>query len=90
MHLHEDHVAGACSQNCQGCAGCENPTQEQLAALLKYMTGRNATQNRELSAVADQLEKAGNPIAANQVRTALSEMEMANMRLELVVRSISV
>ena len=88
MHLHHDHVPGSCSQDCHSCGGCENPTQEQLAALLKYMTGHNASHIRELSAVADQLEKAGNPMAAAQVRTALSEFEMGNMRLELVQRSL--
>ncbi len=92
-HLH-DHGAEHthshdCGQNCAGCAGgCEHTPMEELTALMKYMANHNAAHARELAQLAEQLEKAGNHTAYEQVMAAVSDFEKGNMRLSVVLASL--
>lgn len=104
-HTHEhphdhDHLHGEgaehthshdCSGQCAGCASqCEHTPMEELTALMKYMAGHNAAHAKELADLAQQLEKAGNRMAYEQVMAAVSDFEKGNMRLTLVLQSLDV
>ncbi len=104
-HTHEhphdhDHLHGQgaehthshdCSGQCAGCASqCEHTPMEELTALMKYMAGHNAAHAKELADLAQQLEKAGNHMAYEQVMAAVSDFEKGNMRLTLVLQSLDV
>ncbi|MBO5867653.1 MAG: cobalt transporter [Oscillospiraceae bacterium] len=83
-HTH-DH---GCEGGCQSCGGCNHTPMEELMALMKYMVGHNAAHARELADLAEQLEKAGNHIAYEQVMTAVSDFETGNLRLSAVLASL--
>ena len=94
-HLHgeghsHDHSHG-CSGSCSGCASqCEHTPMEELLALMKYMANHNAAHANELAALAQQLQKAGNPMAYEQVMAAVSDFEKGNLRLQAVLASLEV
>ena len=84
-HTH-DHDCGG---HCHDCAGkCEHTPLEELAALMNYMVGHNASHARELADLAAQLEKIGNHAAYEQVMAAVSDFEKGNMRLSVVLQSL--
>ena len=88
MHIHEDHMGG-CGGNCQSCASqCEHTPMEELQALMKFMVTQNAAHVRQLSNLAAELQKAGNPAAFTQVLAAISDFEKGNMRLSVVLNSL--
>ena len=61
---------------------------EELMALMHYMVGHNAAHARELADLAVQLQKAGNPVAYEQVMAAVSDFEKGNLRLSAVLASL--
>ena len=78
-----------CSGQCQGCqSACGHTPMEELTALMKYMVSHNAAHAKELADLADQLEKAGNKAAYEQVMAAVSDFEKGNMRLSVVLSSL--
>ena len=88
--MHQDHTHG-CSGGCGSCATpCEHTPMEELTALMKYMANHNAAHTRELAKLADQFQKAGNPVAYQQVMAAVSDYEKANMRLSMVLASLDI
>ena len=93
-HLHDhghahDHSHG-CVGSCHGCATpCEHTPMEELAALMKYMVSHNAAHAKELADLAQQLQKAGDRAAFEQVMAAVSDFEKGNMRLSVVLSSLS-
>ena len=96
-HAHTHGEDGAhthshdCSGQCSGCASqCEHTPMEELLALMKYMIGHNAAHAKELADLADQLDKAGNHIAYEQVMAAVSDFEKGNMRLSTVLASMDI
>ena len=94
-HLHSEGAEHThshdCSGQCAGCASqCEHTPMEELTALMKYMAGHNAAHAKELADLAQQLEKAGNRMAYEQVMAAVSDFEKGNMRLTLVLQSLDV
>ena len=93
-HLHgHDHAhehSHDCTGSCAGCASkCEHTPMEELVALMKYMVGHNASHAKELADLAAQLEKLGNHVAYEQVMAAVSDFEKGNMRLSVVLSSLS-
>ena len=62
---------------------------EELMALMNYMVGHNAAHAKELADLAVQLEKAGIHAAYEQVMAAVSDFEKGNMRLSVVLASLS-
>ncbi len=100
QHPHDHdalHAAGIphdhshdCGGECAGCASaCQHTPMEELTALMKYMVGHNAAHAKELADLAAQLEKAGNHVAYEQVMAAVSDFEKGNMRLSVVLASLS-
>ena len=87
-HHHHDHDHG---HQCGGCGGCqrEHTPMEELMALMNYMAGHNAAHAKELADLAVQLEQAGNRMAYEQVMAAVSDFEKGNMRLKMVLASMS-
>ena len=91
-HLHgeghtHDHSHG-CEGHCHSCASqCEH-TPMELMALMQYMVNHNASHAKELADLANQLEKAGNHAAFEQVMAAVSDFEKGNMRLSVVLASV--
>ena len=63
---------------------------EELVALMKYMVGHNASHANELAQLAVQFQKAGNPMAYEQVMAAVSDFEKGNLRLGVVLASLEV
>jgi hypothetical protein len=61
---------------------------EELMALMQYMVNHNAAHAKELADLANQLEKAGNHAAFEQVMAAVSDFEKGNMRLSVVLASV--
>lgn len=94
-HLHaeghsHDH-SHDCDHNCNSCGShCEHTPMEELAALMKYMVSHNTAHANELAALAQQLQKAGNPVAYEQVMAAVSDFEKGNLRLATVLSSLEV
>jgi hypothetical protein len=89
-HHHHDHEH-TCGGDCGGCQShCEHTPMEELLALMKYMANHNAAHANELAALAQQLQKAGNPMAYEQVMAAVSDFEKGNMRLQAVLASLEV
>ena len=91
-HCHEHHHDHEnCGHNCGGCGGhCEHTPMEELVALMKYMVGHNASHAKELADLAGRLEQAGSHSAYEQVMAAVSDFEKGNMRLSVVLASLSV
>ncbi len=98
-HDHEHlHAEGAehthshdCGGHCHSCEGhCEHTPMEELLALMKYMVGHNAAHAKELADLAQQLEKAGNHMAFEQVMAAVSDFEKGNLRLSAILSSLDV
>ena len=94
-HLHgHDHAhdhSHECGGNCGGCSGgCEHTPMQELTALMKYMVGHNAAHAKELADLAEQLKKAGNPAAFEQVMAAVSDFEKGNMRLSMVLSALDI
>ena len=89
-HHHHDHDH-TCGGDCGGCQShCEHTPMEELLALMKYMASHNAAHANELAALAQQLQKAGNPMAYEQVMAAVSDFEKGNLRLQAVLASLEV
>ena len=87
---HEHHHDHSCGGNCQGCGEtCQHTPMEELTALMKYMATHNAAHARELADLAVQLDKAGNHTAYEQVMAAVSDFEKGNLRLNVVLASLS-
>ena len=87
MHIHED--MGGCGGNCQSCASqCGHTPMEELQALMKFMATQNAAHVRQLTKLAAELQKTGNPAAYAQVLAAVSDFEKGNMRLSVVLNSL--
>ena len=90
-HHDHDHDHGHCENGCGGgCGGCQHTPMEELTALMKYMVGHNASHAKELADLANQLQKAGNHVAYEQVMAAVSDFEKGNMRLSVVLASMDV
>ena len=90
-HEHHHHHDHACGGECGSCGSqCEHTPMEELLALMKYMANHNAAHANELAALAQQLQKAGNPMAYEQVMAAVSDFEKGNMRLQAVLASLEV
>ena len=93
-HTHEAHDHSHphdCGGQCGSCASkCEHTPMEELMALMKYMVGHNAAHAKELAELAHKLEEAGNHAAFEQVMAAVSDFEKGNMRLSVVLSSLSV
>ena len=92
-HLHGEHHSHdhshGCAGSCQGCATpCEHTPMEELAALMKYMVSHNAAHAKELADLAQQLQKAGDRAAYEQVMAAVSDFEKGNMRLSVVLNGL--
>ena len=88
-HPHDHEHSHDCGGNCSGCGSqCEHTPMEELTALMKYMVGHNAAHAKELADLAQQLEKAGNHTAYEQVMAAVSDFEKGNMRLSVVLASM--
>ncbi len=93
-HDHDQlHADGAehthCHGSCEGCAEhCQHTPMEELTALMQYMVGHNAAHAKELSDLAQQLDKIGNHTAYEQVMAAVSDFEKGNMRLSVVLQSL--
>ena len=92
-HLHgEGHThdhSHDCGGSCGSCGGCQHTPMEELTALMKYMVSHNAAHARELADLADQLKKAGNHAAFEQVLAAVSDFEKGNLRLSTVLASLN-
>lgn len=89
MHIDHDHV-GSCSGDCGGCAShCAHTPEEELTALMKYMVSHNTAHTKELADLASKLEKSGNRMAYEQVMAAVSDYEKGNMRLSVILASLS-
>lgn len=86
-HDHSHDFEGHCS-HCH--TPCEHTPMEELTALMKYMVGHNAAHAKELADLAAQLEKAGEPVAYEQVMAAVSDFEKGNLRLSAVLASLDV
>ena len=98
-HVHDQlHAEGQPHEHSHGCAGscstcasqCEHTPMEELTALMKYMVSHNAAHAKELADLAVQLQKAGSPMAYEQVMAAVSDFEKGNMRLSVVLSSLDV
>ena len=88
---HEHHHSHECSHDCHSCASaCSHTPMEELLALMKYMVSHNAAHAKELADLAQQLQKAGDRAAYEQVMAAVSDFEKGNMRLSVVLSSLSV
>ena len=93
-HLHDhDHAhthSHDCGGQCGSCASqCGHTPMEELLALMKYMANHNAAHANELAALAKQLEAAGSHMAYEQVMAAVSDFEKGNMRLSVILASLS-
>ena len=89
-HGHEHSHDHNCGCGCASCAShCEHTPMEELMALMNYMVGHNAAHAKELADLAVQLEKAGSHAAYEQVMAAVSDFEKGNMRLSVVLASLS-
>lgn len=88
-HDHHDH-SHDCGGHCHSCQSqCEHTPMEELMALMKYMVGHNAAHAKELADLAQQLQKAGSHTAYEQVMAAVSDFEKGNMRLSVVLNSLT-
>ena len=90
---HHDHDHCNChNHDHHGCScGCHHQPDpmEELVALMKYMVGHNAAHAREQADLAEKLDKAGNHDAFEQVMAAVSDFEKGNMRLSVILASLS-
>ena len=90
-HGHAHEHSHDCSHDCHSCgSACQHTPMEELVALMKYMAGHNAAHANELAQLADQLDKAGNHMAYEQVMAAVSDFEKGNLRLRTVLASLEV
>ena len=93
-HLHAEGVAHTHSHDCGGhCHSCESACNhtpmEELTALMQYMVNHNAAHAKELADLAAQLDQAGNHAAYEQVMAAVSDFEKGNMRLSVILASLT-
>ena len=89
-HCHDHDHGHECGGHCHSCQGQHEHTPlEELMALMKYMVGHNAAHAKELADLAQQLEKAGSRTAYEQVMAAVSDFEKGNMRLSVVLNSLT-
>ncbi len=86
---HHDHEHQCGHGGCGGCGNHEHTPMDELLALMKYMVGHNAAHARELAELAVQLQKAGNPMAYEQVMAAVSDFEKGNLRLSAILASLA-
>ena len=90
-HDHSHDHSHDCGGHCGSCGGgCEHTPMQELTALMKYMVGHNAAHAKELADLAEQLKKAGNPAAFEQVMAAVSDFEKGNMRLSMVLQALDI
>ena len=90
-HGHEHTHDHDCAHDCSSCASkCEHTPMQELLALMKYMVSHNTAHANELAELANQLEKAGNRTAYEQVMAAVSDFEKGNLRLSAVMASLDV
>ena len=89
-HQHPHDHTHDCSHACAGCGeSCEHTPMEELTALMKYMVGHNTAHAKELADLAAKLDQAGNHVAFEQVMSAVSDFEKGNMRLSVVLSSLT-
>ena len=79
-HHHHHHDCGG---NCENC----DPMTETLA-LMDYMIKHNAAHASELAQLGKKLDELGKHEASEQVQSAVSEFEKANMRLSVILASL--
>lgn len=90
-HAHNHTHTSDCDHVCAHCVSpCDHTPTEELVALMKYMVGHNAAHAKELADLAQQLDKAGNHMAFEQVMAAVSDFEKGNLRLSTVLASMDV
>ena len=93
-HEHHSHDH-ACESHthCEGrdCASCHEHVspKEELAALMKYMVGHNASHANELAKLAEQLKDLGETTAYEQIMQAVSDFEKGNLRLSTVLAAMN-
>ena len=89
-HHHDHDHDHECGHKCGGGCSCQHTHMDELIALMKYMVGHNASHARELADLAVQLQKAGSPMAYEQVMAAVSDFEKGNLRLSAVLASLDI
>lgn len=85
-HDHEHHHHHCHEQGCGSCTACD-PMQETIA-LMDYMVKHNMSHAKELAELSKKLRELGNPLAAEQVLSAVTEFEKGNLRLSAVLASL--
>ena len=61
---------------------------EELLALMKYMVSHNDAHAQELATLADQLKDAGKDRAYRQIMDAVAGFDMANAKLDAVLKEL--
>ena len=62
---------------------------EELLALMKYTVNHNDAHAQELAELAQELQAAGKSHAYRQVMDAVAQFDVANARLDAVLRNLS-
>ena len=70
------------------CHGNGTP-MEELLALMKYMVSHNDAHAQELASLADQLKEAGKLRAYQKIMDAVSGFDMANAKLDAVLKDLT-
>ncbi len=68
--------------------GTGTPMEEMLA-LMKYMVSHNDAHAQELAGLADQLKEAGKLRAYTKIMDAVAEFDMANAKLDAVLKELT-
>ena len=92
-HDHSECASGTCDSGCGGCGhdhthAAEAPQGDKMVALLDYMLKHNEHHAAELDQVAENLRKAGNEAAAEQIKKAVDEFQKGNLYLGLALSSV--
>ena len=69
--------------------GGEGTPMEELLALMKFMVNHNDAHAQELAELADQLQTAGKFRAYSQIMDAVTDFDMANAKLDAVVKELA-
>ncbi len=86
-HHHHDHDHSHChAEGCGSCTACD-PMKETVA-LMDYMVKHNMAHAKELAQLSEKLRELGNPTAAEQVLSAVTEFEKGNLRLSAVLATL--
>ena len=84
---HHDHDHSHChAEGCGSCTACD-PMKETVA-LMDYMVKHNMAHAKELAQLSEKLRELGNPTAAEQVLSAVTEFEKGNLRLSAVLATL--